>query len=72
MGGRHPALQTAFPPLAAALPAWLGVSLQDCPGYQSENSVPIKIQAVVSFELWRNKACEFNLCLFFPPNDVRS
>lgn len=61
------------PPLAAAPPAWLRVSLQHCHGYQSENSVPIKIQAVVSFEPRRNKAREFNLCLFFFfPNDVRS
>lgn len=58
MGGRHPALQTALPP-------WLhlGVALRD----QSENSMPIKIQAVVSFEPLRNKALEFNLCLFFFP-----
>lgn len=65
MGGRHPALQRAFPPwLPLRLPGWVSV-FRIAPGTSRENLVPIKIRAVASFELQRNKACEFNLCLFF-------
>lgn len=54
------------PPLAPAPPAWLGVSLRTALCTSWENSVPIKNQALVSFEPQRNKTREFNLCLFFP------
>lgn len=62
MGGKHPTgtLQTLqqhlLPCLLLSRPVFLGIRVKHCPGYLSENSAPVTIQAAVSFERQQNKA----------------